>query len=129
VVAIVAERIALTDLERGFVLDGFPRTVSQAEALDEILRDGGLHLDAVIELSVDPDALLNRIKNRVQETQARGETVREDDNAEAFRTRWATYVQATAPLSAYYRARGLLHVIDGMRQPADVFQDIIARVK
>jgi adenylate kinase len=114
VVGIVADRIEAPDAERGFILDGFPRTVPQAEALDRMLAGKGMHLDAVIELKVDEEALVARIANRAAETAARGEPVRKDDNPEAFKIRLAAYKAQTAPLSDYYRGRGLLCETDGM---------------
>jgi adenylate kinase len=114
VVGIVGERIEQDDARRGFILDGFPRTVGQAEALDRMLAEKGIALDVVIELKVDEDALLARIANRARETEARGETVRRDDNPEAFKIRLDAYKRQTAPLSDYYRARNMLEVTDGM---------------
>jgi adenylate kinase len=115
VVAIVAERIDEPDCARGFILDGFPRTVAQAEALERMLREKGLGLDIVIELQVDETALLDRVETRVAES---GGTVRADDNAEALRQRLEVYRTQTAPLVAYYRDAGLIASIDGM-QPID----------
>jgi adenylate kinase len=115
VVAIVAERIDEPDCARGFILDGFPRTVTQAEALERMLREKGLGLDIVIELQVDETALLDRVETRVAES---GGTVRADDNAEALRERLEGYRTQTAPLVAYYRDAGLIASIDGM-QPID----------
>jgi adenylate kinase len=89
VVAIVAERIGRDDVARGFILDGFPRTVGQAEALAEILRERGLELDAVIEFKVDENALVRRVEKRAQETIAAGGTPRKDDTPETLRTRIA----------------------------------------
>src|SRR5918992_723719 len=86
VVEIVADRIEEPDATRGFILDGFPRTVPQAEALDRMLDEKGLALDAVIELKVDDVMLLDRIEKRVHETLARGEAVRADDNPETLKT-------------------------------------------
>ena len=120
VVGIVAERIEEPDAEGGFILDGFPRTVAQAEALDAMLNGKKLPLDAVIELSVDEAVLDSRIARRVEETIAAGGTVRQDDNPEAFRTRLAAYRQQTAPVSDYYRAQGRLKVVDGMMSIAAV---------
>lgn len=114
VVGIVAERIRQPDAARGFILDGFPRTVAQAQALDAMLADERMDLDAVIELKVDEAALLNRIAQRVKETKAAGKPVRADDNPEAFKTRLDTYRTQTAPVSAYYAKTGRLSVIDGM---------------
>ena len=114
VVGIVADRIEQTDARSGFILDGFPRTVAQAEALDEMLAEKGIALDAVIELKVDEHALVERIAKRARETQARGEPVRKDDNPDAFKIRLDAYREQTAPLSDYYRAKGMLETTDGM---------------
>jgi adenylate kinase len=114
VVRIIAERIEQADARDGFILDGFPRTVRQAEALAEILREKNLSLDAVIELKVDHDALLARIQKRADETLAGGAAVRADDNPEAFKIRLDAYHAQTAPVSAYYAANGTLSAVDGM---------------
>ena len=127
VVGIVADRIGEPDAQRGFILDGFPRTVAQAAALDRMLAEKGMKLDAVIELKVDPNALVERIARRVADTLARGEPVRKDDNPEAFKTRLVAYREQTAPLSGYYAERGMLKTIDGMR-PVDEVTDEIFRI-
>jgi len=114
VVAIIADRIGQPDAKRGFVLDGFPRTVPQAEALNRLLAERGLKLDAVIELKVDEDRLLQRIEKRVAETTARGEKVRADDNPEVLKGRLSAYRAQTAPLADHYDAQGLLRGVDGM---------------
>ena len=114
VVAIVADRIDQPDAADGFVLDGFPRTVPQAEALDRLLAERGLKLDAVIELKVDEGILLDRIEKRAADMIARGEAVRADDNAEVLRGRLAAYRAQTAPLIDYYAAKGTLRSVDGM---------------
>jgi adenylate kinase len=114
VVGIVEERIAQPDARKGFVLDGFPRTLPQAVALDRMLRAKGLVLDAVLELRVDEAALLKRIETRVAEMRARGEPLREDDNADVLRTRLKTYRELTAPLIAHYRHQGILRTVNGM---------------
>jgi adenylate kinase len=119
VVGIVADRIEEADAKGGFILDGFPRTVAQAEALDRMLAGKGLGLDSVIEFTVDESILVDRIMKRAQEAVARGEPVRKDDNPEVFKTRLAAYKEQTAPLSGYYAGTGLLRAIDGMR-PIDV---------
>ena len=111
---IVSDRIDSADCARGFILDGYPRTVPQAEALDRILAGKGIALDAVIELKVDEDALVKRMENRVAETIAAGGTVRSDDNPEAFKRRLAEYREKTAPLSNYYASTGKLQTVDGM---------------
>src|ERR1700751_4529811 len=102
VVSIVAERIEQPDARKGFILDGFPRTVPQAEALDRLLKDRGLKLDAVIELRVNEGVLLERVENRIAEMAARGEAVRADDNAAALAKRLEAYRAQTAPLIDYY---------------------------
>ena len=124
VLGIVADRIQEPDAVRGFILDGFPRTAPQAEALDVMLAEKGMRLDAVIELKVDEEALVARIAKRAAETLARGEPVRKDDNPEAFKIRLAAYRSQTAPLSDYYRACGLLRVTDGMAAIDAVSADI-----
>jgi adenylate kinase len=120
VVRIVAQRIEQPDASKGFILDGFPRTVPQAAALDRMLADRELSLDAVIELRVDEEALLNRIETRIAQTEARGETLRDDDDPQVLHRRLAAYRDQTAPLVAYYRLQGVLHVVDGMKPIPDV---------
>jgi adenylate kinase len=120
VVGIVEERIAQPDARKGFVLDGFPRTLPQAIALDRMLRAKGLVLDAVLELRVDEAALLERIETRVAQMRARGEPLREDDNADVLRTRLKTYRELTAPLIAHYRQHGLLRTVNGMASIEEV---------
>ena len=127
VVGIVADRIEEPDARHGFILDGFPRTVPQAEALDRMLAAKGIALDVVIELKVDETALVERIAKRVADTVARGEPVRKDDNPEAFKTRLVAYREQTAPLSDYYDKKGLLKVLDGM-QPVDDVTEAISRI-
>jgi adenylate kinase len=114
VVAIIADRIGKPDATRGFVLDGFPRTVPQALALERLLAERGLKLDAVIELKVDEGSLLQRIEKRVTEMAARGEKVRADDNPEVLKGRLAAYRAQTAPLAGHYAGKGMLKSVDGM---------------
>ena len=111
---IVSERIEAPDCAKGFILDGYPRTVPQAKALAENMHKKNVALDAVIELRVDEEALIRRIENRVAETIAAGGTVRSDDNPEAFRKRLTEYREKTAPLSQYYSEQGELVTLDGM---------------
>ena len=120
VVAIVSDRIDQPDARNGFILDGFPRTVPQAHALDRILKEKGLELDAVIELKVDEGMLLDRIEKRIAETTARGEALRSDDNPEALRRRLLAYRDQTAPLVTYYQLQGVLRPIDGMAPVQEV---------
>ena len=117
VVAIIADRIDQPDAKRGFVLDGFPRTVPQAQALDRLLAERGLKLDAVIELKVDEGILLKRIETRVAEMTARGEKLRADDNPEVLKGRLAAYRAQTAPLADLLRRQG--HAQDRGRHGAD----------
>jgi len=124
VVGIVEQRIAQPDARKGFVLDGFPRTVPQAVALDRMLQAKGLALDAVVELRVDEAALLRRIESRVAEMTARGEPLREDDNAGVLRTRLKAYREQTAPLIAYYRQHRVLRTVNGMASIDDVAAEI-----
>jgi len=120
VVKIVAQRIEQPDARKGFILDGFPRTVPQAEALDRMLTERDLALDAVIELRVDEDALLRRIESRIAGMKARGEPLRDDDSPEVLHRRLAAYREQTAPLIDYYRGQGVLHTADGMAPIPDV---------
>jgi adenylate kinase len=114
VVGIIADRILEPDCKAGFILDGFPRTVAQAQALDTILAKMTMGLDSIVELKVDESALLARIENRAKETIAAGGTVRADDNPESFKIRLDAYRQQTAPVSAYYASKGTLRTVDGM---------------
>src|SRR6185503_681394 len=120
VVAIVADRIDQADAKRGFILDGFPRTVPQAEALDRMLENKGLRLDGVLELKVDPDILVRRIASRVEQMKLRGEPLRADDNPEVLKQRLTAYQGQTAPLVDYYRGKGALRTVDGMASISDV---------
>ncbi len=120
VVGIISDRIEEADAKNGFILDGFPRTVAQAKALDELLAKKHMDLDAIVELKVDENALLARIENRARETLAAGGTVRADDNPDAFKVRLDAYRVQTAPVSAYYASKGTLKTVDGMMPIDDV---------
>ncbi|MBA1156593.1 adenylate kinase [Microvirga mediterraneensis] len=124
VVGIIADRIEEADARNGFILDGFPRTVAQAEAFDAMLAEKGLRLDSVIEFKVNEAELVDRIVKRAKETEARGEPVRKDDNPEVFKTRLEAYRNQTAPLSAYYESKGMLKTVDGMKPIDDVTEAI-----
>ncbi|WP_379072216.1 adenylate kinase [Mesorhizobium sp. UC22_110] len=112
--AIVAERIDQADCARGFILDGYPRTLAQADAVEAMLAERKLKLDAVIELVVDDKVLVGRIVKRAQEAAAAGQPVRKDDNPEVFEERLREYYKKTAPLIGYYHAKGMLKGVDGM---------------
>jgi adenylate kinase len=127
VIAVIADRMDHSDAANGFVLDGFPRTVPQAEALDRELAARGIGLDAVLELEVDECVLLVRIKGRAEEAGNKGQPVRHDDNPEVFKTRLQAYREQTAPVTEYYRSQGLLHIVDGL-QPIDVVTEELAEV-
>jgi adenylate kinase len=114
VVGIISDRIDKPDAKNGFILDGFPRTVPQAEALDELLKHKHFKLDAVIELRVNESALLNRVETRVAQMRERGEEVRLDDTPEVLTKRLASYRNQTEPLIHYYSERRKLSTIDGM---------------
>lgn len=114
VIGIIKDRIKEADAAKGFILDGFPRTVAQAEALTALLAAEKMNLDAVVELKVDEKALMARIENRARETVAAGGTVRADDNPESFKIRLDAYREQTAPVSAYYSKIGELKTVDGM---------------
>ena len=120
VIGIVAERIEEPDARKGFVLDGFPRTIAQAEALESMLLEKGLKIDAVIEFSVNEDQLVSRIERRAAETLAKGLPVRKDDNPDVFRKRLDEFRELTAAVAPYYRERGLSNRVDGMAPIDDV---------
>jgi adenylate kinase len=120
VVSIIADRIAQPDARNGFVLDGFPRTVAQAEALERMLHDKGLELDGVVELKVDEGQLVRRIESRINEALARGEPLRKDDDPEVLKTRLEAYRRQTTPLIHHYREKNLLRAVDGMAPVDDV---------
>ena len=114
VIGLIGDRIEQPDAANGFILDGFPRTVAQAEALSALLRQHAMELDAVLDLRVDEAALVRRMEQRVAQTVASGGQVRDDDNIEAFAKRLSVYREKTAPVADYYRGIGSLHVVDGM---------------
>jgi len=124
VVGIISDRLDLPDARKGFILDGFPRTVPQAAALDELLRKKHLKLDAVVELRVNESALLERVETRAAETRARGEEVRIDDTPEVLTKRLAQYRALTEPLIHYYSEKRKLLTVDGMMTIEHVTREI-----
>ena len=112
--AIVAERIDQADCANGFILDGYPRTLVQADAVESMLGERGIALDAVVEFVVDDKALVGRIVKRAEEAKAAGQPVRKDDNPAVFEERLREYYKKTAPLTGYYYAKGKLRSVDGM---------------
>lgn len=124
VVGMIANRIEQPDCVKGVIYDGFPRTVAQAEALDKMLDAKGKKLSAVIELSIDEEALVDRLNTRIAETKARGEEVRADDNEETLRNRLNEFRNKTAPIIPYYEGKGMLKRVDGMRSIEDVESQI-----
>ena len=126
VVGIINDRIEQQDAKRGFILDGFPRTLAQASALEGVLAAKGLKLDAAIELTADAPKLIARIVGRAEEAKAAGRPVRKDDDPEVFKSRLAAYQRDTAAVTPFYRERGLLHEVDGMAPIEDVAKAIDA---
>jgi adenylate kinase len=124
VIGIISDRLDQPDMKNGFILDGFPRTVPQAEALDDLLRHKHLKLDAVVELRVNESALLQRVETRVAEMRARGEEVRVDDTPEVLAKRLAQYRSLTEPLIHYYSERRKLLTVDGMMTIEQVTREI-----
>jgi adenylate kinase len=124
VVGIIADRIEQGDCANGFILDGFPRTVPQAEALDALLKQKKLKLDAVVQLLVNEAILLQRVENRIAQMKERGEAIRADDNVEALAKRLEVYRGQTEPLVHYYGDRRMLATVDGMRSIDEVTAEI-----
>ncbi len=124
VIGIISDRLDQPDAAKGFILDGFPRTVPQAEALDELLKKKHIKLDAVVELRVNESALLQRVETRVAEMRARGEDVRIDDTPEVLAKRLASYRSLTEPLILYYSEQRKLLTVDGMMPIEEVTREI-----
>lgn len=125
VIGLIRERLQ-KGTEGGFVFDGFPRTLAQADALAALLTEVGQALDAVIELRVDDEVLVHRIVNRAEQARAAGQPVRADDNAESLRVRLMEYYKKTSPLIGYYYAKGQLSSVDGLAEIDEVSGAIAA---
>ena len=123
VVGIISDRIVENDCANGFILDGFPRNVAQAEALDAMLAEKEMALDAVVELAVDPEVLIGRILNRAAES---ADGPREDDTEEALQHRLCVYEEQTAPVAEFFASKGILKTLDGMQEMDDVTQQVKA---
>src|SRR5450432_3669689 len=124
VVGIISDRLDQPDAAKGFILDGFPSTAPQAEALDELLKKKHMKLDSVIELRVNESALLQRVETRVAEMRARGKDIRVDDTPEVLTKRLASYRSQTEPLIHYYSERRKLLTVDGMMTIEHVTREI-----
>ncbi len=129
VVAILRDRLAEPDSANGVIFDGFPRTVAQAEALDGLLTEIGMSLDAAIELEVQDEVLVDRILGRAEDARAAGKPVRADDNAETVTQRLAAYHAETAPLVSFYAERGVLQTVDAMQEIGAVADSLKAIVQ
>ena len=127
--AIVAERIDQPDCANGFILDGYPRTLPQADAVEQMLEERGTDLDAAIEFAVNDKALVGRVLKRAEQARAAGQPVRKDDTAEVFDERLREYYKKTAPLIGYFYARRQLKTVDGMAGIDDVTAQIDAVLK
>jgi adenylate kinase len=128
VVAVVVDRLDQPDAANGFVLDGFPRTLAQAVALDKELYQRSLRLDAVLELKVDESVLVDRVKTRAEQMAKRGETVRSDDTPKVCERRLDIYRAQTVPVIEHYRSQGLLTSIDGLQPIEAVTEDLAAAI-
>lgn len=124
VVGIIRDRTAEDDAKNGFILDGFPRTLAQAEALDQMLDESGSKLDSVLELRVDQTQLVDRIIKRAEDAKAAGQPVRKDDDPDVFKQRLEAYNRDTAVVVPYYEKSGLLSVVDGMQSIDEVSASI-----
>jgi adenylate kinase len=126
VIGLIREQLETQTDVAGFVFDGFPRTLAQADALGDLLADLGQSLDAVIELQVNDEVLVDRIVGRAKEAAAAGEPVRADDNEESLKIRLMAYYKQTSPLIGYYYAKGDLKSVDGLASMDEVAASIAA---
>jgi len=119
VIGLIREKLE-GDAGGGFIFDGFPRTLAQADALEQLLNDMGQSLTAAIELQVNDEVLVGRIVNRAKEAAANGQPVRADDNEESLKVRLMEYYKKTSPLLGYYYAKGQLRTVDGLAEIGEV---------
>jgi adenylate kinase len=124
----IAERIQRKDAEHGFILDGFPRTVAQAQMLEQALAKQGQELDAVLQIAVTEEALIGRVLRRAREAKERGEEARKDDDPEVFKQRMASYRAETEPLIEHYRKLGKLRTVNGDLPVPAVAQQLLAAI-
>jgi adenylate kinase len=127
VIGLIREKLTSGGAKGGYIFDGFPRTLKQADALGDLMRDLGQKIDHVIELQVKDEVLVDRIVGRAEEARLAGQPVRADDNAESLKTRLMAYYKQTSPLIGYYYAKGGLTAVDGLGEMDTVARDI-ARV-
>jgi len=120
VIGLIREKLEAGGAEGGYIFDGFPRTLAQADALGDLLSELGETLDCVVEMRVDDEVLVQRIVGRAEEARAAGQPVRADDNAESLKVRLLAYYKQTAPLIGYYHAKGALTSIDGLGEIEEV---------
>lgn len=123
-VAMIENCVRQPECANGFILDGFPRTIPQAQALDAMLEKNGTPLDAVIEFQVDEEELFARVRRRAEDSLKATGAVRSDDNEEVLRNRLKVYHDLTAPLLPYYKAKGLVKVVNGMNPVEVVAADV-----
>lgn len=126
VIGMISSRMDGRDCKNGVIFDGFPRTPTQAQALDFLLNQRGAPIKAAIRLTVDEEELVNRLNSRIEQTRAAGGEVRGDDNEDTFRKRLGVYHEQTAPIIPYYTELGLLKEVDGMQDIDKVSADIAA---
>ncbi|CUX82573.1 MAG: adenylate kinase Adk [Roseibaca calidilacus] len=127
VIGLIEEQLTTVQAD-GFIFDGFPRTLAQADALDALLKKSGQRLDAVVAMEVDDEVLVKRILNRAEQAKAAGQPVRADDNEESLKLRLMEYYKKTSPLMGYYHAKGALRHVDAMADIASIAKDMSAIV-
>ncbi|MEM1388277.1 MAG: adenylate kinase [Pseudomonadota bacterium] len=124
VIGLIREKLDAGGDHGGFIFDGFPRTLAQADALGDLLAEKGQSLDAVVELQVNDETLVRRVVKRAEEARAAGEPVRADDNEESMKVRLMAYYKQTSPLIGYYYAKNLLSGVDGLASVEEVAADV-----